>query len=349
MSSLKEKGSEREPTTEFKGRILEVKGIGNNIAYQPFPLGKGIVVCRVEDPLSDWKIKKPFNPHSVFFTRTADTLIRIVKAPIFGEPGKAAEDPFGTWIENKTGEKQLLFGAVFPDFDAPGGHETVTKLFLGADIEKLDPTQSIAEIRGMRDVRFAQAENGNIHLLTRPNTKNNGWIGYTTLENLDEIKYKERFNPAIERANKNLLNFRIGHDTEIGEHTRLGANSAYIEEITLPDRQKKKLLRIFCHTSDVVPEVRKGREVWDFESGVIKYIAYDGYMDPDHPKRIIHLREIARASDFPRQPYDSKGARYENVVFVSGTDGGEIYFGVRDRCSGVKPDPGFDPAYFPVQ
>jgi len=336
---------ENEPKPQHKGKILKVLGIGTDIAYQPFPLGNGNVVCRVEDPKSHFR-GNLFNPHAVFFKPIGDSFIINDDAPVFGKPGIPFEDPFGAWITDEKGERQLLFGAVFPDLHAPGGLEIITKLYVAPGIEDLEPDQPIAEVRGMRDVRFAQMDSGKIAFFTRPDTKNKGWIGFTTLDGIEEIKDKERFKQAQERANdtNNLLKFRIGHDMEIGEHTRLGANSAYEVEVTLPDGQKKKLIRIFCHTSDVDPD-EKG--VRDFETGVIHYKGYDGYFDPEHPKQIIPLREIVRASDFPKQPDNSKGERYDDVVFISGTDGEQIYVGVRDRCAGVVPDPGFDPAYLP--
>lgn len=309
------------------GEIIKVEGIGDNIAFNPFPLGNGVVACRVEDPESDWLNRVhnrpgPYNPHSRFFREDGAKLVPLEGAPVFD-----LEDPFGAWIVDEHRQQRLLFGGVRVNFTAAGGPRIRTELYLASDIYSLSPEQQpIAVVDDMRDIRFAQSEAGDLVMLPRLTTGKAypGGISYTRIT-LEQLKDPQRFQDRIDHST--LLRFSLPAGI------RLGANAAYSEQWRLGSGATKELIRIVCHASEADPYTdTQGKLVEnDFINGMIHYRAYDGYLDPEHPDAIIQLRELARSSDFPTAPGSIKAPRYKDVVFPGGIAGNWLYAGLGDR------------------
>lgn len=309
------------------GEIVKVEGIGGNIAFNPFPLGNGIVVCRIEDPESDWLNRVhnrpgPYNPHSRFFREDGDRLIPLEGAPVFD-----LEDPFGTWIIDEQKQPQLLFGGVRVNFNAEGGPRIRTELYLAPRIYDLAPEkQPIASVDDMRDIRFAQSQAGDIVMLPRLTTgaAYPGSISYARIT-LQELKDPQHFKAII--ANSALLRFSLPAGV------RLGANAAYSEPWKPTSGREKELIHIVCHSSEADPYTdAQGKLIEnDFINGIIHYRAYDGYLDPENPTATIQLRELARSSNFPVLPGSIKGPRYKDVVFPGGIASTTLYAGLGDR------------------
>ena len=309
------------------GQIIKVEGIDGNIAFNPFPLGDGIVACRIEDPESDWLNRVhnrpgPYNPHSRFFREAGNTLVPLEGAPVF-----ELEDPFGAWVLDEHGQPQLLFGGVRVNFEAEGGPRIRTELYVAPDIYSLAQAQRpVAVVDDMRDIRFAQSEAGDLVMLPRLTTgaAYPGSISYARIT-FAELKDPQQFNDKI--AQSILLRFSLPAGI------RLGANAVYSEPLRLDSGETKELFRIVCHSSEADPYTdTHGKLVEnDFVSGIIHYRAYDGYLDPESPTAVIQLRELARSSNFPTVPGSIKGPRYEDVVFPGGIAGNTLYAGLGDR------------------
>ena len=319
--------SKRESMIQNVGEIVKVEGIGRNIAFNPFPLGNGIVVCRIEDPESDWLNRVhnrpgPYNPHSRFFREDRDKLVPLEGAPVFD-----LEDPFGAWIIDQHNEPQLLFGGVRVNFKAEGGPRIRTELYLAGHIYDLSQEkQPVAVVDDMRDIRFAQSEAGDMVMLPRLTTgaAYPGSIGYTRIT-LAELKDPQRFKDKI--ATSKLLRFSLPAGI------RLGANAVYSELWRRDSGETKELIHIVCHSSEADPYTdAQGKLIEnDFVNGIIHYRAYDGYLDPENPTATIQLRELARSSNFPTMPGSIKGPRYKDVVFPGGIAGNTLYAGLGDR------------------
>jgi len=311
--------------TQNAGVLLDVIGIEpGEIAYNPAVIvqrnkhtvasGAPVIAVRVENLNSDWLNPKLYNPHIMFFTRQNDALIPLPGTPVF----LGCEDPWATWMRGKDREPQLLFGVVKVDF---AGKEPVitTQLYLAQSVQDLRTENPIAIIRGMKDVRVAPLLDGRLAVFTRPLTgaAYPGRVGFAIIDSIEEIE------KAV--INAPLLPFSLD------KNERIGVNEAY--EIG------PSTLHVFCHIARVDPMQQDGREVFDFDRGIIHYSGYQFDLDPNHPyDDNIALHKVADRSNFPINSGPSKGKRYDDVIFPGGTGGlgqTQYYCGVEDAQVGV--------------
>lgn len=303
------------------GSLLEVRGIkADEIAYNPAVIvqknidkianGVNIVAARVESLHSHWLDPELYNPHIMFFTKQGNHLIPIPDTPVFNQ----YEDPWATWLIGKNNEPQLLFGGVKVDYS---GAEPVitTQLHLAPNVQELDPKHPFAEIRRMKDIRFAQLPNGQLTVFTRPTTGEAypGRIGLKIIDSLDDIR-----NPETLQSTK-LLKFNLDPNCKIG------VNEAFFME-------KTELLHVFCHLATV--------EGTDFEGpNPLHYAGYEFDVDPKAPfNGIIIPSLVAKRSDFPENMGNSKGPKFNDVLFPGGTGGPDqkgYFVGLEDARIGV--------------
>lgn len=318
---------QKEPGTNMKGILLEVPSISpGEVIYNPAVIiqrnpdtiasGAHIIAARIEQSDSSWLTPKLYNPQIRFFTKQDTFLVPVPNVPVFN----GFEDPWATWLRGSNGRLQLLFGAVKVDFSVKEPIIT-TELFLAASVKDLDESNPIAQIRGYKDIRVAQLHNGNIAVFTRP-TKGEaypGRIGFTVIHTIEEIEQ------SIDTAR--LLPFTVD------KNARIGANEVY-EVLT-----DKSTLHVFCHIATTDPLMVNGKEVFDFDRGIIHYAGYTFDLDSDHPyDERITLKKVADRSDFPANKGLNKGDRYKDVVFPGGTGGPDesLYFaGVEDARIGI--------------
>jgi len=304
------------------GRLLETLGIGaEEIAYNPAVIVQknvnkiadelNIIAVRVESLNSHWLNPKLYDPHIMFFTLQNDHLASIPDAPIFYQ----YEDPWATWLVGENAEPQLLFGGV--KIDRSGNEPIVTtQLFLSPSVQELNPDRPFAEIRGMKDVRFAQLPNGQLAVFTRPTTGNAypGRIGLKIINNLDDIKSPETIR------NAQLLKFNFD------SFCKIGTNEVFLIERT-------GLLHVFCHIAFV------DGDDFDDESRPIHYAGYEFEVDPKFPfDNLIIPKLVAKRSDFSENTRSSKGPRFNDVLFPGGTGGPdqkEYFVGIEDARIGV--------------
>jgi len=304
------------------GRLLEVRGIrAEEIAYNPAVIvqknvnkiadGANIIAARIENLNSNWLNREFYNPHIMFFTLQENLLVPIPKTPIF----RQYEDPWATWLVGKDNRFQLLFGGVKVDRSEEKPVIT-TQIHLSPSVQELNPDLPFAEIRGMKDVRFAKLTNGQLAVFTRPITGDAfpGRIGFKIINSIDEIKKPET------TQNAKLLKFNLSSSCKIG------ANEAFFVKET-------GLLHVFGHIAFV-----DGDNFSD-ESKPIHYAGCEFEVDPKFPfDNIITPRVTVKRSDFPENTKKSKGSRFNDVIFPGGSGGpGEtLYFaGVEDALIGV--------------
>lgn len=304
------------------GEFLTVLGIKKSeIAYNPAVIvqknvdkladGVNIIAARVESLDSHWLEPKLYDPHIMFFTRHDDTLVLLPNTPIFHQ----YEDPWATWIRGDENEPQLLFGGVKVDYSDVTPIVT-TQLHLASSVQKLEPENPFAEIRGMKDVRFTQLPGGKLAVFTRPTTGEAfpGRVGFTIINTLGDIKNPELLNSAP------LLKF------DIESHAKIGVNEAFFVEST-------GLVHVYCHIATV-----DGND-FDNESSQIHYAGYEFELDPLAAfATVITPRLVASRSDFPACTKQSKGPRFNDVLFPGGTGGPdqkEYYVGLEDAFIGV--------------
>src|SRR5680860_74246 len=310
-----------ETVNNKKGHLLKVQGIGaDEIAYNPAVIvqkntnkiasGVNIVAARVENLNSNWLDPKLYDPHIMFFTRQDDLLVPIPNTPIFYQ----YEDPWATWLIGKDGKPQLLFGGVKVDRNY-GSPIITTQLHLAPSVQELNPDHPFAEIRGMKDVRFTQLPNGQLVVLTRPISGEAypGRIGLKIIDSLDDIKNPETFR------NVKLLKFNFN------SFYKIGANEAFYIE-------KTEFLHVFCHIATV-----DGNNFDDL-SRYIHYAGYEFKVNPKSPfNNAITPSLIAKRSDFPENTKNSKGSRFNDVLFPGGTGGldqKEYFVGIEDSRIG---------------
>jgi len=210
------------------GRLLETLGIGaEEIAYNPAVIVQknvnkiadelNIIAVRVESLNSNWLNPKLYDPHIMFFTLQNDRLVPIPETPVF----RQYEDPWATWLVGKDTEPQLLFGGV--KIYRSGNEPIVTtQLFLSPSVQELNPDRPFAEIREMKDVRFAQLPNGQLAVFTRPITGNAypGRIGFKIINDIEEIRNSETVR------NIKLLKF------DLNSFCKIGTNEAFFVKET---------------------------------------------------------------------------------------------------------------------
>ena len=307
----------------FKGSLLKVSGIGaDEIAYNPAVIvqknankianGVNIIAARVESLNSNWADPKLYDPHIMFFIRQDDNLVLIPSTPVFYQ----YEDPWATWLIGENNEPQLLFGGVKVDYS---GNEPVitTQLYLVPSISELNPNQPFAEIREMKDIRFAQLPNRQIAVFTRPTTgkANPGRIGLTIINNIRDIKNPETLHSA------KLLKFNFDF------YCKIGTNEVFFVD-------KTGLLHVFFHIATV-----EGNDFAHSSNQLIHYAGYEFELDPKAPfDKVITPSLVAKRSDFPKNTSDSKGPRFDDVVFPGGTGGPdqkEYFAGIEDARIGV--------------
>lgn len=305
-----------------KGRFLKIQGIkGEEIAYNPAVIvqknvnkingGVNIIAARVENLNSNWLDRKFYNPHIMFFTLQNDRLVPVPETPVF----RQYEDPWATWLVGKDNELQLLFGGVKVDRSKEEPVIT-TRIHLSPSVQELNPDLPFVEIRGMKDVRFAQLPNGQLAVFTRPITGDAypGRIGFKIINDIEEIKNSETVR------NIKLLKF------DLNPFCKIGTNEAFFVKET-------GLLHVFGHIAFV-----DGDNFSD-ESKPIHYAGCEFEVDPKFPfDNIITPRVTVKRSDFPENTKKSKGSRFNDVIFPGGSGGpGEtLYFaGVEDALIGV--------------
>ena len=315
-------GSTQEHESKPMGRLLEVDGIrADEIAYNPAVIvqknvnkiagGANIIAARVESLNSYWLDPNRYDPHIMFFTRQNDHLVPIPDTPVF----RQYEDPWKTWLVGENGKPQLLFGGVKVDYSGDKPVIT-TQLHLAPSVQELDPDRPFAEIRGMKDVRFAQLPNGQLAVFTRPTTGEAypGRIGLEIIDNLGDIK-----NPEIGQ-NAKLLRFNFD------SFCKIGANEAFFID-------KTGLLHVFCHIATV------DGSYFEDESSSIHYAEYEFDVNPKAPfDDVIIPHLVAKRSDFPENTGNSKGPRFNDVLFPGGTGGPdqkEIFVGLEDARIGI--------------
>lgn len=304
------------------GRLLEVRGIGSSeIAYNPAVIvqknvnkiahGVNIIAARIESLNSNWLNPKLYDPHIMFFTSLDDRLVPIPDTPIF----RQYEDPWAAWLNGSNGKPQLLFGGVKVDYS--GSKPVITtKLHLAPSVQQLNPNVPFTEIRGMKDVRFTELPNGQLAVFTRPTEGEAfpGRIGLIIIDNLNDIK-----NPETVR-NAKLLKFNFE------SFCKIGANEAYFAE-------KTGLLHVFFHIATT-----DGND-FDDENSPIHYAGYEFEVDPKTAfDGVITPSLVAKRSDFPENTGNSKGARFNDVLFPGGTGGPdqkEYFVGIEDARIGV--------------
>jgi hypothetical protein len=303
------------------GTLLEVDGIrADEIAYNPAVIiqkngnkiasGASIIAARVESLGSYW-LSEHYDPHVLFFTRQGNHLVLIPDTPIF----RQYEDPWATWLTGKNKQPQLLFGGVLVDYSDKKPVIT-TQLHLAPSVQELNPDRFFMEIRGMKDVRFAQLPTGQLAVFTRPTTGNAspGRIGLKIINSLRDINNPKMIQDA------ELLKFDLGPDCKIG------ANEAFFVE-------KTGLLHVFCHIATV-----DGTDFED-ESSPLHYAGYEFDVDPNAPfDKIIIPTLVAMRSDFPKNTGNSKSPKFNDVLFPGGTGGPnqtEFYVGLGDARIGV--------------
>lgn len=311
-----------EKSNNKKGHLLKVQGMGvNEIAYNPAVIvqkntnkianGVNIIAARVENLNSNWLDPKLYDPHIIFFTRQDDCLMPIPNTPIFYQ----YEDPWATWLIGKNNKPQLLFGGVKVDHSYDNLVIT-TQLHLAPSVQELNPDHPFAEIRGMKDVRFTQLPNGQLVVLTRPTSGEAypGRIGLRIIDSLDDIKNPETLQ------NVKLLKFNFNF------FYKIGANEAFYVKET-------GFLHVFCHIATI-----DGNDFDDLSSPV-HYAGYEFEVDLRSPfDNIITPSLVAKRTDFPENIKNSKGSRFNDVLFPGGTGGldqKEYFVGIEDARIGV--------------
>lgn len=309
-------------TNNPMGRLLKVQGIrADEIAYNPVVIvqknankiagGVNIIAARIESLDSHWLDSKLYDPHIMFFTRQEDQLVPIPDTPVFSQ----YEDPWATWLIGENNVPQLLFGGVKVDYSGDKPVIT-TQLHFAPSVQELNPDRPFAEIRGMKDVRFAQLPNGQLAVFTRPTTgdAHPGRIGLKIIDSLDDIK-----NPET-GYNVKLLKFNFD------SYCKIGTNEAFFVERT-------GLLHVFYHVATV-----DGND-FDDESSPIHYAGYEFDVDPNAPfDDVITPSLVAKRCEFPENTRNSKGSRFDDVLFPGGTGGPdqkEYLVGLEDAMIGV--------------
>lgn len=309
-------------TNYLKGCLLKVQGLrADEIAYNPAVIvqknankiagGVNIIAVRIESLNSHWLDPKAYDPHIMFFTRQDDRLVPLPDTSVF----RQYEDPWATWLVGENNEPQLLFGGVKVDYSGDKPVIT-TQLHLAPSVQELNPDRPFTEIRGMKDVRFAQLPNGQLAVFTRPTTGEAypGRIGLKIIDSLDDIK-----NPETGK-NAKLLKFNFD------SYCKIGANEAFFAE-------KTGLLHVFCHIATI------DGDDFDDESSPIHYAGYEFEVNPKTLfDGVITPSLVAKRSDFPENTGNSKGPRFNDVLFPGGTGGPdqkEYLVGIEDALIGA--------------
>jgi hypothetical protein len=288
-----------------RGKLLTLTGIkSKEIGYNPAviqtPTGETIIAARIEDVNSYWLNPTLYDPHITFFNRRGDCLEPIVDAPIFYQ----YEDPFVTWI-TENNMRQILFGAVKLDFSS-SIPTIATYFFLAPNIFELNESKPVAIIKGMKDIRVCQIEDGQLAVFTRPTEgiAFPGRIGFTRINKIEQLE--------VAALNAPLLRF------DISQEIKMGANEACLINDTI---------HVMCHqaTTDSVNNYH--------------YAVYEFNIHPTNPfGGCVRLREVATRNDFPKINGLSKGNIYQDVIFPGGTGGSshsDLYVGVEDSAIGV--------------
>lgn len=304
------------------GRLLTVQGLRDDeIAYNPAVIvqknankiagGVNIIAARVESLDSHWLDPKLYDPHIVFFARKDDHLVPIPDTPVF----RQYEDPWATWVVGEDAVPQLLFGGVKIEYRGDKAVIT-TQLHLSPSVQELHPDRPFCQIRGMKDIRFAQLPNGRLAVFTRPTTGKAypGRIGLTIIDSPHDLKNPETVHHAP------LL------PCTIDPNCKIGANEAFFVERT-------GLIHVFCHIATA-----DGND-FDDEKSPIHYAGYEFDVDPKAPfDGVITPSLVARRSDFPQNTGNSKGPRYNDILFPGGTGGSDqkqYLVGLEDVLIGV--------------